>query len=298
MNELFIREEDDLKNKELQGIYFIRNIDNGYLKIGKTNNFKRRLREIERSFKFCGHMPKLKVEGFIEYNKEDELELYLHSKFSDFKVQNEWFNINDLDCIKIAINEYTPPVKEVKIVTKTICKNDNKSNKRDIDENNNTYKYYMILTDEFRQSRDDDFSWMIIRGKKGFNSLICKLDKISYKITGCWNTYSSKQCMLEEGAEDMALNFIKNNTSVLIEFEKLKTDYILITNDGNRKYLDYEGELTRITNESKLKFIHKSISDISEYLYKCSVTPNNQEELDKMCKNICSLYKAFKKIDI
>ena len=81
---------DRCKNK---GVYLIRNLDNGLLKIGKAKNINRRFKEIKSSFKFCGNTPNLKIESFIEYDNNGELESYFHNTFEHNRIQNEWFDI-------------------------------------------------------------------------------------------------------------------------------------------------------------------------------------------------------------
>ena len=64
---------EDLENLNLKGVYLIRNLDNNMLKIGIANNLSRRFKEIENSFRFCGVVPNLKIECFIEYEHNYEL---------------------------------------------------------------------------------------------------------------------------------------------------------------------------------------------------------------------------------
>lgn len=97
---------EDLENIELKGVYLIRNLDNKMLKIGVANNLKSRINEIRSNFKFCGIIPNIKIECFIEINNNYKLESHLHSKLKEFNHQNEWFNIDDINIVLEKLNGY------------------------------------------------------------------------------------------------------------------------------------------------------------------------------------------------
>ena len=94
---------DKCKNK---GVYLIRNLDNGLLKIGKAKNINRRFKEIKSSFKFCGNIPNLNIESFIEYDSNGELESYFHKIFEDDRIQNEWFNISNYQTVLNKVGDF------------------------------------------------------------------------------------------------------------------------------------------------------------------------------------------------
>ena len=96
---------EDLENLNLKGVYLIRNLDNNMLKIGIANNLSRRFKEIENSFRFCGVVPNLKIECFIEYEHNYELEQWLHKEFKEYNYQNEWFDIKDINLVIDKISE-------------------------------------------------------------------------------------------------------------------------------------------------------------------------------------------------
>ena len=85
--------KEDFDRCKDKGVYLIRNLDNGLLKIGKAKNINRRFKEIKSSFRFCGNAPNLKIEYFIEYDNNSELESYFHNTFENNRIQNEWFDI-------------------------------------------------------------------------------------------------------------------------------------------------------------------------------------------------------------
>lgn len=105
---------DDLKTK---GVYLIRNEDNNKLKIGITANLPRRLKEIKKSFQFCGTIPKLEIEGYIEYEYNLELEQYLHKELKEYNYQNEWFAIDDINIVleKLKDFEHSESKNEIKL---------------------------------------------------------------------------------------------------------------------------------------------------------------------------------------
>lgn len=90
---------DNLEELTLKGVYLIRNKDNNLLKIGYCKDFKKRFKEIISSFNFVGYIPTLKIECFIECEYYQDLEKYLHIYFENSRIQNEWFNINDISKI-------------------------------------------------------------------------------------------------------------------------------------------------------------------------------------------------------
>jgi predicted GIY-YIG superfamily endonuclease len=68
-------------------VYFIKNED-GFIKIGRTTNLKRRLRELN-----CGVSHELIVEKYFELKHYKKVEKSLHNLYSYYKVRGEWYNI-------------------------------------------------------------------------------------------------------------------------------------------------------------------------------------------------------------
>jgi predicted GIY-YIG superfamily endonuclease len=62
--------------KDILGVYLIRNLDNNTLKIGITDNLPKRYKQIIKTFNFCGSTPKLKIECYIEYKNNLQLEQF------------------------------------------------------------------------------------------------------------------------------------------------------------------------------------------------------------------------------
>ena len=92
-------------------VYFVRNQYNGLLKIGKTNNLARRLKEIEKSFTFLGmDTQKLSIEAisYCPFNMDNsQVESYYHDLYKENRVLGEWFNISydqlwdDMDVVAV-----------------------------------------------------------------------------------------------------------------------------------------------------------------------------------------------------
>lgn len=80
---------DGIPNKEFgHGVYFISDT-NGHIKIGKTNNLRRRLIELQTN-----QASELKVFQFYDCENEAkayELESYFHKKFDFCRLKGEWF---------------------------------------------------------------------------------------------------------------------------------------------------------------------------------------------------------------
>ena len=97
-------------------VYFIKQSNElNKFKIGKTDNIKRRLRQLQ-----CGNPNKLYCYSSIYCNNYDKLEKDLHSYFNNLRLNNstncEWFNVNQKD-IDDVINKMTSlNIKKDKIV--------------------------------------------------------------------------------------------------------------------------------------------------------------------------------------
>jgi len=77
-----IKGKEFSKNKKV--IYFIQQENDGAIKIGISNNFKKRLRQLQ-----TGSPYKLNILTII--NGDEELEKQLHSKFAEYRLSGEWF---------------------------------------------------------------------------------------------------------------------------------------------------------------------------------------------------------------
>ena len=96
-------------NKEY--VYFIKNEDNGLIKIGKTNNLNKRLKQIKRQFTHLGLMaPELTLIEYMETEDSTKLEKIAHEKFKQYRAIGEWFSINELQIKQCVID-----MKDIKI---------------------------------------------------------------------------------------------------------------------------------------------------------------------------------------
>lgn len=103
--------DKEIINKNIGGVYFIKNNDNGLIKIGKTENISKRYKQINSSFKHCGMNPNLSLVGFVETKYHRELEYFIHNELKKFKVQNEWYSIKSLSIVERTIVNFEEPSK-------------------------------------------------------------------------------------------------------------------------------------------------------------------------------------------
>lgn len=69
-------------------VYFILNKENNHVKIGFSNNPDKRLGQLQTS---CSHDLKL----ILSFYGDKDVEKYLHNKFKQFHIKNEWFEFNE-----------------------------------------------------------------------------------------------------------------------------------------------------------------------------------------------------------
>lgn len=104
---------NDIVNKEIKGVYIIKNLENNLIKIGRANNLKKRFKGILTTFRFCAKDDKLILVAFIEHDNNIELESYLHKQFKDYRVMGEWFNVDYKEVI-IKSKDFKPSTSERK----------------------------------------------------------------------------------------------------------------------------------------------------------------------------------------
>lgn len=85
--------EHIVSNSKNKGyIYFAKNSDNGFIKIGRTSGeVKKRISSLN-----TGRVNKIKEYKFIECQNIKWAERTIHSYFSDYRIDREWFNL-DMD---------------------------------------------------------------------------------------------------------------------------------------------------------------------------------------------------------
>lgn len=98
------------KGHQSSVVYFIRNEYNGLLKIGKTNNLYRRIKEIESCFNFLGlDTQKLIVEAisYCPYGMNNgKVETYYHNLFKEKRGNGEWFDISYEELVNTLCTDY------------------------------------------------------------------------------------------------------------------------------------------------------------------------------------------------
>lgn len=245
---------EDLENLNLKGVYLIRNLDNNMLKIGIANNLNRRFKEIENSFRFCGVVPNLKIECFIEYEHNYELEQWLHKEFKEYNYQNEWFNIKDINLVidKISECKLNPSKKYEYIELNNIRLNISK-NKNDFTINFPS----KILFDEEGASiyniiKDEKIIKVIIELINSCNKRNISAISLNYLINNCGYSENDKNL---KSFKNLLNKLDKNNVIKIINEYYRGNDLILIDINNLINDNDYinlsDNELNTINNISK-----------------------------------------------
>ncbi|MCL2310868.1 MAG: GIY-YIG nuclease family protein [Firmicutes bacterium] len=74
------------KKKQRGEVYFIYDPDNKRIKIGRSINSKRRLKQFQTA------NPNLKLLKIIKTNDMNSLEKHYHEKFKEYRREREWFD--------------------------------------------------------------------------------------------------------------------------------------------------------------------------------------------------------------
>lgn len=238
---------DNLECLELKGVYLIRNLENRLLKIGICSNLKERYKSIKKQFSFCGTDPNLKIECFIEYGYNRELEAYLHKTFDNIRYKNEWFDIENIDIILNAIKNFKEPIKNIK--KKRLI------NKKDPLLNNNTTYY------NFHFKIDGEMHRIVMKSKDDFRKTVYKMNRlcrdVGYKYDVFDECLASFDCNNEddrEEFEEINLNYIKPITDDIIKvFKDLNCDYIILSNN---EWIDLEVFVVKRLNYIRLEAIN------------------------------------------
>lgn len=258
---------DNLETLNLKGVYLIRNLDNNLLKIGKCNNLKRRFTEIQKSFNFVGQDHNLKIECFIEFNENSQLERYLHNKFHEFRFKNEWFKINDIKVIIKELDNFKYNIIEHK---KSI-KDSNK--KEPVNKISNSYIYYLILDYNFKDSK------IIYRTKNLLENPFLKLDSNISKMCGYYSFIMGYEKEDVKDSKEMADKYIINNFEILKYFDEFKTDCIIIKKD---KPLNYYEEVKKYLYTKIIDSISENKKELEE-IYK-ETTNSKIDDIVKIVK--------------
>lgn len=101
--------DKSLEENQFAFVYFIRNTETGYVKIGKTKDIQKRIKDIERTFHFLGqNKNKLVLETIVLcplYVNSKKLEKYFHNYFESYHINGEWYDVSfDEICDSIIID--------------------------------------------------------------------------------------------------------------------------------------------------------------------------------------------------
>ena len=91
----------------LSGVYFILNSETKLIKIGCSKDINKRYKDLQSQNEHLGYTSKLILLDKILVENYYDLEQYIHSKFSNKRVINEWFDISveDIKDIKEQLND-------------------------------------------------------------------------------------------------------------------------------------------------------------------------------------------------
>lgn len=101
--------DKSLEENQFAFVYFIRNTETGYVKIGKAKDIQKRIKDIERTFHFLGqNKNKLVLEAIVLcplYVNSKKLEKYFHNYFESYHINGEWYDVSfDEICDSIIID--------------------------------------------------------------------------------------------------------------------------------------------------------------------------------------------------
>ncbi|NFH01625.1 GIY-YIG nuclease family protein, partial [Clostridium botulinum] len=276
-----------------EGVYLLRNLDNYKLKIGITNKLERRLKEIKKSFQFCGTKPSLKIECYIECVHNLELEKFLHEELKEFNYQNEWFCIDNINVVldklknfnyiatrQNVIKKEQNNVKKQKIEDKFIC-------------NSNKYYHhrYMITTIDENKEYQFKFKDIYIKNANSSWEACCILENICCKILNRCNIFTAvfmEESYKEINPSSLLLDeFNKFNTNALIKINESDVtsleNYFL--NEYNKRLFDIYNNVVDYINNNKINNYENCIYDKN----KLELQKQNIKEKLKYINNIITL---------
>lgn len=94
-------EDDSMAKKFISGVYFIKNEETGLIKIGCSKDINKRYRDLQAQNEHLGYTNKLVLLDKILVDNYYDLEQYIHNKYSEKRVINEWFKITKEDILSI-----------------------------------------------------------------------------------------------------------------------------------------------------------------------------------------------------
>ena len=91
---------------KINGVYFIYNSNTNLIKIGCSTDILSRFNNLQLNNKHMGYGNDLELVDYIPCNQFFLLESYLHKRYKNSRIQNEWFNISKDEArnIKNTIN--------------------------------------------------------------------------------------------------------------------------------------------------------------------------------------------------
>lgn len=90
-----------MAKKFISGVYFIKNEETELIKIGCSKDINKRYRDLQAQNEHLGYTSKLVLLDKILVDNYYDLEQYIHNKYSEKRVINEWFKITKEDILSI-----------------------------------------------------------------------------------------------------------------------------------------------------------------------------------------------------
>jgi len=244
----------------------IKNKDNDKLKIGITNNLMRRLSEIKKSFQFCGVIPELDIECYIEYKHNLELEQYLHKELKEYNYQNEWFSIDNIDIVLEKLNDFKYE-KELKEIKPLIKENFNIPEENNIDKFMvKSMKYYLYNHYEWHDCKNYTRYSIYIKCNGDEWTACSMIDDIQGDIFHDWNYFT--HCYEKE-----RYNKFDASDELIDKFKELNTNAIIKTENGNINSLE-DHFIQKYNN-----YLSNTLTDIKDYINNTDVEIENTYDI-------------------
>jgi hypothetical protein len=257
----------------IEGVYLLRNLDNNKLKIGSSINLNDRIKVIESNFRFCGIEPHLKIECFIEFKHNLELEKFLHKYLKQYNYMNEWFSIDNIDIVLKEIKFFKDNDK-IDFYTRDKYKNIYKQMKEQAKHEN------AIICNEWQEYRNFEV-WI----HDNYYETCGECLKVSKEIINKDNNiYCPEMCILLSKEIYKVVNakcVIKENTKGLFRFEHKVSHWNQCDNNIVKSDFIYNSKLEAIEAFQKSKY--RYLDDINS-IYEDTIPKEVFEAINKLTK--------------
>lgn len=230
-------------------VYFIKNENNKSVKIGKTNNIDKRLKQIKQQFTHLGLVaPELTLIEYIETENSNKLEKKAHEKFKQYRTLGEWFNIDELQ-----IKQWVIEIKDIEIEKSNYI--NGRVNTFEEFKNNNKDKETILIPYDYLSIKPSIFSFRFYFNiydyfKHGLYNEVPSIWIQDFSFRGISDTLKNKGFII---SRNTVKNNIENNNIFKIErieYEKyterflfLNIEDLLEINKNIFKNIDMDNEI-------------------------------------------------------